>query len=177
MSARDIPLSGSALADTLNEILANIGIIERRVSWPGAVRSAVAGASGPWASGGHEATGPFASQTILTLTVDPGRWIFFSNLSMALVSTSAFDYPPGGLLTSVLTAVDPSTLGTRSANLSTGLPGTRRSAMTNVLSVSSPNAITATLTAAGNYNIDGYPGGDPTGTYSVSSAILIAFPA
>lgn len=174
MSARDMMLPDDALADILKEIDANITALERRAQWPGAAHLAQGGVIGPFQAGSWITT--LSEAALVSLTVDPGRWVFFASVSMYLQRESAISWPFGGQLHTYI-SVTGATAAAHRARQSVGLSASRQGALTDVVSNDSDVPVTATIRAGGNYASNPIPPAGSNGIWGVQSSILIAFPA
>jgi hypothetical protein len=170
VSARSPGLPDQALRSLLSNLERSVSALEKRVTWTAAVHVAQ---GGPW--------GPFVADTgrpiVLQLRLDPGRWVVLSTMSISLLSDDPFTYPPGGSIDSTLEAFAPGLIATRNIGVFSGTSGSRASALSNVVEVrSDDNPIEVMLSGAGSYFFPGYPPEDPYGTFTIQSAVLLAFP-
>ncbi|WP_373070187.1 hypothetical protein [Gemmatimonas sp.] len=102
--------------------------------------------------------------------------MLLSNMSIALGSTDQFNHPPGGHIETTLQAYSLGFNVNRNVGLFTGVSGDRASALANVLEVDYQNPIQVYLSGQGSYFMTGWPPGDPTGSFTIESASLVAFP-
>lgn len=168
MNDRNMLEPDRAFAQTLGGLTRRLDALDRRGTWPGAVHASITGPTVPQPS--QDIAAPPAYPIpfqILTLSLDPGRWVLFASTSVILAPDSPTDYRQLGEVGARLAWQGAQRFTEATANG----PG-REANLWLALEAKSKTPITATLGIYAGY----VPGVDPPGTFWAFAGTLIAFP-